>query len=97
MRSIRILVALLLICVSTSFAQTISSPAVAFVYLGGRTNTPHTIHAFGLQANGSAHLVPGSPFSGAALNGFSGQTLLAVSTNFVYASDTENIATFRRR
>jgi 6-phosphogluconolactonase (cycloisomerase 2 family) len=96
MRSIRILVALLLICVSTSFAQTISSPTVAFVYLGSRTNTPHTIHAFSLQANGSAHLVPGSPFSAAALNGFSGQTLLAVSTNFVYASDTQNIATFRR-
>jgi len=96
MRTIRILVTLLLICVSTSFAQTTSSPTVAFVYLGGRTNTPHTIHAFSLQANGSAHLVLGSPFSAAALNGFSGQTLLAVSNNFVFASDTENIATFRR-
>ena len=81
---------------STSFAQTTSSPTVSYVYLGGRVSSPHTIHAFSLQANGSAHLVLGSPFSAAALNGFSGQTLLAVSTNFVYASDTENIATFRR-
>ena len=57
----------------------------------------HTrLHAFSLQANGSAHLVPGSPFSAAALTSSSPQTLLAVSTNFVFASDTENIATFRR-
>ena len=49
-----------------------------------------------LQANGSVHLVPGSPFTSAALTSGSPQTLLAVSTNFVYASDTENIATFRR-
>lgn len=96
MRTIRILVALLLICVSTSFAQTTSSPTVSFVYLGGRANAPHTIHAFSLGANGSAHLVPGSPFSAGALTGSSPQTLLAVSTNFVYASDSENIATFRR-
>lgn len=96
MRTIRILATLLLICVSTSFAQTTSSPTVSYVYLGGRNHSPHTIHAFSLQANGSAHLVPGSPFSDAALNGFSVQTLLAVSTNFVYASDSENIATFRR-
>jgi len=82
--------------VSTSFAQTTSSPTVSYVYLGGRVSSPHTIHAFSLQANGSAHLVPGSPFSAAALNGSSGQTALAVSTNFVYASDTVNIATFRR-
>ena len=59
MRTIRIVVTLLLICVSTSFAQTTSSPTVSFVYLGGRTDTPHTIHAFSLQANGSAHLVLG--------------------------------------
>jgi hypothetical protein len=96
MRRIRILVTLLLICVSTSFAQTTSSPTVSYVYLGGRTDTPHTINAFSLQANGSAHLVPGSPFSAAALTSSSPQTLLAVSTNFVFASDTENIATFRR-
>ena len=96
MLTIRILITFLLICVSTSFAQTTSSQTLAFVYLGGRTNTPHTINAFSLQANGSAHLVTGSPFSAAALNGFSVQTLLAVSTNFVYASDTQNIATFRR-
>lgn len=101
MRTIRILVPLLLICVSASFAQTVqpaatSSPTVSFVYLGGRTDSPHTIHAFSLQANGSAHLVPGSPFSDAALTEHSVQTLLTVSTNFVYASDTVNIATFRR-
>jgi len=96
MRTIRILVTLLLIGVSTSFAQTTSSPTVAFVYLGVRDNTPHRVIAFSLQANGSAHLVPGSPFSAAALTSSSPQTLLAVSTNFVYASDTENIATFRR-
>jgi 6-phosphogluconolactonase (cycloisomerase 2 family) len=96
MRTIRILVTLLLICVSTSFAQTTSSPTVSYVYLGRRDNSPHTIHAFSLQANGLAHVVPGSPFSATALNAFDGQTLLAVSTNFVYASDTQNIATFRR-
>ena len=95
MRTIRILVTLLLICVSTSFAQTTSSPTVAFVYLGGR-ESEHPIRAFSLQANGSAHLVPGSPFTTAALTGGSPQTLVAASTNFVYASDTENIATFRR-
>ncbi|HEY6182946.1 MAG TPA: hypothetical protein VIW67_11910, partial [Terriglobales bacterium] len=65
MRTIRILVTLLLICVSTSFAQTTSSPTVSFVYLGDRGH--HAITAYGLQANGSAHLVPGSPFSSAAL------------------------------
>ena len=96
MGTIRILVTLLLICVSTSFAQTTSSPTVSYVYLGRRDNSPHTIHAFSLQANGLAHVVPGSPFSATALNAFDGQTLLAVSTNFVYASDTQNIATFRR-
>src|ERR1043166_2420163 len=101
MRTIRILITLLLICASTSFAQTIqpaatSSPTVSYVYLGGRDNAPHTITAFSLQANGSAHLVPGSPFSDAALTSSSPQTLLAASTNFVYASDTENVATFRR-
>src|SRR4051794_34798406 len=37
MRTIRILVTVLLICVAASFAQTASSPTVAFVYLGGRT------------------------------------------------------------
>jgi 6-phosphogluconolactonase (cycloisomerase 2 family) len=95
MRTIRILVTLLLIGVSTSFAQTTSSPTVAFVYLGGR-ETQHPITAFSLQANGSAHLVPGSPFTAAALTSGSPQTLLAASTNFVFASDTENIATFRR-
>ena len=73
-----------------------SSTTVSFVYLGGRTSSPHTINAFSLQANGSAHLVPGSPFSAAALTSSSPQTLLAVSANFVFASDTENIATFRR-
>jgi hypothetical protein len=101
MRTIRILVALPLICVSTSFAQTVqltatSSPTVAFVYLGGRDTSPHTITAFSLQANGSAQLVPGSPFTSATLTSGSPQTLLAASTNFVFASDTENIATFRR-
>jgi hypothetical protein len=96
MRTIRILVTLLLIGVSASFAQTTTSPTVAFVYLGGRDTNPHPIFAFSLQANGSAHLVPGSPFTAAALNGSSPQTLLAVSANFVFASDTENIATFRR-
>ena len=96
MRIIGILVTLLLVCVSTSFAQTTSSPTVAFVYLGGRDNSPHTIDAFSLQENGSAHPVPGSPFSAAALNGSSPQTLVAASANFVFASDTENIATFRR-
>ena len=96
MRTIRILVTLLLICVSTSFAQTTSSPTVSYLYLGGRDTSPHKIHAIRLQANGSAHLVPGSPFSAAALSNGSPQTLLAVSTNFVYASDTGNIATFRR-
>lgn len=95
MRTIRILITLLLIGVSASFAQTTSSPTVAFVYLGSRANNPNLIHAFSLQANGSAHLVPGSPFS-APLTGSSPQTLLAASTNFVYVSDTENIATFRR-
>ena len=95
MRTIRILVTLLLIGVSASFAQTTSSPTVAFVYLGGR-ETEHPVRAFSLQANGSVHLVPGSPFSAAALTSSSPQTLLAVSTNFVFASDTENIATFRR-
>jgi hypothetical protein len=96
MRTIRILVSFLLICVSTSFAQTTSSPTVSYVYLGGRDTSPHKIHAIRLQANGSAHLVPGSPFSAAALTNGSPQTFLAVSTNFVYASDTQNIATFRR-
>jgi 6-phosphogluconolactonase (cycloisomerase 2 family) len=95
MRTIRILVTLLLICVSTSFAQTTSSPTVAFVYLGGR-ESEHPIRAFSLQANGSAHLVPGSPFTTAALTDGTPQTLVAASTNFVYASDTEAIATFRR-
>src|SRR5438128_1019974 len=96
MRTIRILITLLLICVSTSFAQTTSSPTVAFVYLGGRDTNPHKIIAFSLQANGSAHLVPGSPFTAAALTSGSPQALVAASTNFVFASDTENIATFRR-
>ena len=94
MRTIRILVRLLLICVSTSFAQATSSPTVAFVYLGDRGT--HRITAFSLQANGSAHPVPGSPFSSAALsNGFP-STSLAASTNFVFATDSEHIATFRR-
>ena len=94
MRTVRILVTLLLICVSTSFAQTTSSPTVAFVYLGDRGT--HRITAFSLQANGSAHPVPGSPFSSAALsNGFP-STSLAASTNFVFATDSEHIATFRR-
>ena len=66
MRTIRILVTLLLICVSTSFAQTTSSPTVAFVYLGGR-ESEHPIRAFSLQANGSVRPVPGSPFTDAAL------------------------------
>jgi hypothetical protein len=101
MRTIRILVALLLICVSTSFAQTVqptvtNSPTVAFVYLGGRDTSPHTINAFSLQANGSAQLVPGSPFTSASLTSGSPQTMLAASANFVFASDSENIATFRR-
>jgi hypothetical protein len=99
MRAIRIFVTLLLFCVSTSFAQTVpptTSPTVAFVYLGARDTSPHTITAFSLQANGSAHLVPGSPFSSAALNSGAPATHLAVSANFVFASDTENIATFRR-
>jgi hypothetical protein len=101
MRAIRIFLTLLLICVSTGFAQTVpptatTSPTVAFVYLGGRDTSPHMITAFSLQANGSAHLVPGSPFTSAALNSGSPQTLLAVSANFVFASDTQNIATFRR-
>jgi Lactonase, 7-bladed beta-propeller len=95
MLTIRILVPLLLICASASFAQTPSSPTVAFVYLGGR-ETEHPVRAFSLQANGSAHLVPGSPFTTAALTSGSPQTLVAASTNFVFASDTENIATFRR-
>lgn len=56
----------------------------------------HTINAFSLQANGSAQLVSGSPFTAAALTGASPQTLLAASANFVFASDTQNIATFRR-
>jgi hypothetical protein len=94
MRTIRILVTLLLICVSTSFAQTTSSPTVAFVYLGGRDN--QRITAFSLQANGSAHLVPGSPFSSPALSSSFPSTSLAVSTNFVFATDSEHIATFRR-
>lgn len=96
MRTIRILFTLLLIGVSASFAQTTSSPTVAYVYLGDRTDSPHTIDALSLQANGSVHVVPGSPFSAAALTGNSVQTLLAASTNFVFASDTQNIATFRR-
>ena len=95
MRTIRILLTLLLIGVSTSFAQTTSSPTVAFVYLGGR-ETEHPVRAFSLQADGSAHLVPGSPFTAAALTSGSPQTLVAASTNFVFASDTQNIATFRR-
>jgi hypothetical protein len=100
MSAIRFLVTLLLICLSTSFAQTVSptattSPTVAFVYLGSR-DTSHTIKAFSLQANGSAHLLPGSPFTAAVLNSGSAQTLLAVSANFVFASDTQTIATFRR-
>ena len=94
MRTIRILVTLLLICVSTSFAQTTSSPTVSYVYLGDRYSAQIT--GFSLQANGSAHLVPGSPFTSAALNSGYPQTLVAVSNNFVFASDTENIATFRR-
>lgn len=101
MRTIRILVALLLICVSRSLAQTVqlratSSQTVAFVYLGGRDTSPHPINAFSLQANGSAALVPGSPFSSATLTSGSPQTLVAASANFVFASDTENIATFTR-
>jgi hypothetical protein len=96
MRTIRILVTLMLICVSASFAQTTSSPTVAYVYLGGRTSNPHFINAFSLSANGTAHLVPGSPFTAAALTDGSPQTFIAASSNFVYASDTENIATFRR-
>ena len=96
MRTIRILVTLLLICVSTSFAQTTSSPTVSYVYLGRRDNSPHTIHAFSLQANGSAHVVPGSPFSTAAFTNGSPQTFSRSSANFVFASDTENIATFKR-
>jgi hypothetical protein len=96
MRTIRILVTLMLICVSASFAQTTSSPTVAYVYLGGRTSNPHFINAFSLQANGTAHLVPGSPFTAAALTDGSPQTFIAASSNFVYASDTENIATFKR-
>jgi 6-phosphogluconolactonase (cycloisomerase 2 family) len=100
MRPIRVLVTLLLICVSTSFAQTIqstatTSPTVAFVYLGGR-DTQHPIAALSVQSNGSAHLVSRSPFTAAALTSSSPQTLLAVSGNYVFASDTENIATFRR-
>jgi len=95
MRTIRILVTLLLICASASLAQTTSSPTVAFVYLGGR-ETEHPVRAFSLQENGSAHLVPGSPFTTAALTSGSPQTIVAASTNFVFASDTENIATFRR-
>ena len=94
MRTIRILVTLLLICVSTSFAQTTSSPTVAFVYLGDRGG--HRITAFSLQANGSAHPVPGSPFTDAALSSSFPSTSLAASTNFVFASDSEHIATFRR-
>lgn len=97
MHTIRILITMLmLIGVSISLAQTSSSPTVSYVYLGGRDTSPHKIHAIRLQANGSAHLVPGSPFSAAALTNGSPQTFLAVSTNFVYASDTQNIATFRR-
>jgi 6-phosphogluconolactonase (cycloisomerase 2 family) len=101
MRAIRIFVTLLLILVSTSVAQSAppsatTSPTVAFVYFGSRDTSPHTIAAFSLQANGSAHLVPGSPFTSAALNSGSPQTLLALSANFVFASDTQNIATFRR-
>lgn len=96
MRRIRNLATFLLIFVSASVAQTTTSPTVAFVYLGGRDNAPHTITAFSLQANGSAHPVHGSPFSAAALSGSSPQTLLAATANFVLASDTENIATFRR-
>ena len=97
MRTIRILTTFLLIFVSASFAQTATgSPTVAFVYLGNRNNSPHTVTAFSLQANGSAHSVPGSPFSSAALTSGSPQTMLAASTNFVFASDSENIATFRR-
>jgi len=96
MRPIRILVMSLLIGLSSSVAQTTSSPTVAYVYLGGRDIRPHPIYAFSLQANGTVHTVPGSPFSAAALTNGSPQTLVATSTNFVYASDTENIATFRR-
>ena len=101
MRTIRILVTSLLICVSACFSQTVqpaatSSPTVAFVYLGGRDTSPHTIHAFSVQANGSAQLVTGSPFTSAALTSASPQTMLAASANFVFASDTENIATFTR-
>lgn len=93
MRTVRILVTLLFTWVTTSLGQTTSSP-VAFVYLSGRYS--HIINAFSLQANGSAQLVSGSPFTNAVLNSGSPQTLLAASTNFVFVSDTQNIATFRR-
>ena len=79
---------------SASFAQTTSSPTVSFVYLGDRGT--HTITAYSLKANGSAHLVPGSLFSAAALTSGAPETLLATSANFVFASDTERVATFRR-
>jgi len=100
MRSVRILITFLLIFGSTTFAQTAlpmatSSPTVAFVYLASR-DLSHPVDAFSLQADGSAHLVPGSPFTSNALTSPTPQTLVAASTNFLFISDTQNIATFRR-
>jgi hypothetical protein len=74
---------------NTDAATTASTVApVAYAYVGSNTS-PNKVTAFSVLPNGSAHLVPGSPFIGPS-------NYLNVSSGYLFGADLTHIATFTR-
>jgi hypothetical protein len=80
----KILISFLLAGATALFGQT----TVSFVYVGESTS-PQKITAFAVRSDNTVHTVTGSPFTAP------GQSL-AASTNFLYATDHQKIAAFKR-
>jgi hypothetical protein len=79
------MVAILLLALATSLAAQ-TNPIVSYAYVG--TNSKK-IYAFAVHQNGSSTALSGSPFSGPG-------AFIANTTNFLFANDGTNIASYQR-
>jgi 6-phosphogluconolactonase (cycloisomerase 2 family) len=84
MRTSSMIAILLLALGSLLFAQT--NPIVSYAYVGTRSKK---IYAYGVHQNGSSTALSGSPFSGPG-------AYIANTTNFLFATDGTNIASYQR-
>ncbi len=77
-------VSLLLLYATAALAQT----TVSYVYVGENTS-PQKIAAFAVKSDNSVHTVSGSPFTAPS-------QFLTASTNFLYSTDGQKIAAYKR-